>query len=125
MACEVCFCLCESILRLSVGMEQADEKRQNAIEMFRKDSKLLGETLEKRLHVEESLSQIMIDAGIMGEVLHEILSLAMMVLSSDQITQKEENEDGIREDVSTVVEDVYCSICLLVNMIETTRVVLL
>lgn len=106
-------------------MEQADEKRQNAIEMFRKDSKLLGETLEKRLHVEESLSQIMIDAGIMGEVLHEILSLAMMVLSSDQITQKEENEDGIREDVSTVVEDVYCSICLLVNMIETTRVVLL
>jgi len=112
VASEMFFSLSKSLLRMSIDVERA-EKNKYAIEMFREDAALLCNTLEKLLQVlEESLGKIMIEAGILGEVLHEILSLVVMA----PIEQHNESR-GSSLDISSGVDTVYCSVCQILDLI--------
>ncbi len=108
-ACEMFFSLCKFILRMSVDKERG-EKDKEFINNLREDFQLLGETLEKLLQLDESaMGLIMLEAGVMGEVLHEIMSLLIMV--------PPRGEDGCDELNLEGIDDVYCGVCRIIDLI--------
>ena len=111
IASELFFCICKSILRLAF-----DDKSnaQKTISIFCKDADLLGETLEKLLQVDDSpLGQIMIDAGIMGDVLQEMMTLLMIAPTI---------KGGLSDEVKKQMDQVYCSMCRMLDLVVNTIV---
>jgi len=112
VASDVFYSICKNILRLSIEKDQNHENKAS-IERLRVDARLLMETLEKLLQVDESsLGKIMLEAGIMGEVLHEMLTLLMMVPTRQK---KKSTVDNYEE-----IDEVYCSLCRIIDLIFIT-----
>lgn len=108
-ASEIFISLCKFILRVSVDKERGEKDRQ-CVDKLRGDFQLLGETLEKLLQLDESaMGLIMLEAGVMGEVLHEIMSLLIMVPPRGEDQREKLNLDGI--------DDVYCGMCRIIDLI--------
>jgi hypothetical protein len=105
---EIFFALCRSILRLSVDKDRI-ENNKKCIEKMKGDLQLLGETIEKLLQIDESaMGLIMLEAGVMDEVLHEIMSLLIMAPPRGE-KRNSLNLEGI--------DDVYCGICRIIDLI--------
>ena len=108
-ASEIFFSLCKFVLRVSLDKDRS-ENDKTAVKNLHGDIQLLGETLEKLLQVDDStLGHIMLEAGVMGEMLHEILSLLMMVPKRD-----ESKGDVIHLEA---IDDVYCFMCRMIDLI--------
>eukprot|EP00979_Chaetoceros_neogracilis_P019030 scaffold11627_cov267-Chaetoceros_neogracile.AAC.5 len=111
-ASDMFYSICKKILRLSIEKDQIHENKA-PIERLRVDARLLMETLEKLLQVDESsLGKIMLESGIMGEVLHEMLTLLMMVPTRQKNKSPVVNYEEI--------EEVYCSFCKIIDLVFNT-----
>lgn len=111
VASEIFLSICKCILRLSLD-ENFEHDMDSILQIFSADAELLGETLEKLLMVEDpSMGPIMIDAGIVGEVLQEVLSLLIMTTKTHSQCAKKHIQH---------INNVYCAICRMINLIINT-----
>ena len=112
VASDIFFSICKTILKLSIDKDRINENKI-PIEQLRGDARLLMETLEKLLQVDESsLGRCMLEGGIMGEVLHEMLSLLMMVPTRHEKGSVVVHLKGI--------DEVYCALCRIIGLIFHT-----
>ena len=112
VACDIFFAICKTILRLSIDTDRINENKF-PIKQLRGDARLLMETLEKLLQVDESsLGKCMLEGGIMGEVLHEMLSLLMMVPTRHE-------KGSVSVDLKGI-DEVYCALCRIIGLIFHT-----
>ena len=123
VASELFFCICKKLIRLCVE-ENTNDKNKKLIEALSGDIQLLSDTLEKLLQVDDSLSEIMIEMGLMGDILDELLSLIMTYPVRSLRTDSEGDSSRLQlPPLFTNVDHAYTAICRILNIIVTIAVV--
>ena len=118
VVCEVFFCLCKTLLRLAADEEQL-RANQNAIESLTKDTEALCYSLQKLLEVIDTLGEILIDCGILGDLLDEFLALIMTVpiCKDGERLESQHGKDIDYCSLYGVVDKTFCAICCLLDLI--------
>ncbi len=115
VASEMFFALSKTIFRFSAEKEKTKEDH-DVIESLKVDALTLCNSIEKLLQVEESLSEILIDCGILGDLLDEFLAL-IMTLPSGMNRQYESNEKAEDGNDFEATDEIYCALCTLLDLV--------
>lgn len=124
VASEMFFCMCKTLFRLSVD-EDEQGKNHDVVKALTADTLSLCDSIEKLLEVEDSLVEILIECGIMGDLLDEFLAL-IMALPSRWEKIKSNNVSDSQADCETPfnegVDEAYCAICRVLDLIVKSSV---
>ena len=117
IASEIFFCLCKTILRLSIDVNEVKEN-VDIIQSLNADTALLCDTLEKLLQVNDRIAQVMIDVGILGAKLDEFLSLVVASPSRRFEVKNRDNEfTCTRPFIFEGADEAYTALCRILKYV--------
>ena len=120
VAAEMFFALCKTLLQLSAN-EKDVKNSEHVILALKTDALLLCNSIEKLLQVEESLSEILIDCGILGVLLDEFLASISTLTSKPRELLENKGKVGIEKD-DEVADEVFCALCRILDLVMKSSV---
>ncbi|KAL9189629.1 hypothetical protein ACHAXT_009304 [Thalassiosira profunda] len=112
------FCsLCKHLLGVASSIEDTDESDESkealaALDLASQDLLMLCETLVKLLEFDENVSHVMLDCGLLGLKIDDMLELI-----SAWVTKKGAGEESPTPTQSTKMDDIYACFCRILKLV--------